>query len=257
MEQSQPEDPGQRKAGPRDRPEESSAIAGLGMERRAHPDRRGQPTSVWSAFAGARRRRHGRRTGEEQDIYVDIFQRRDVALLILIFVLNILDALFTLLWLQRGGVEANPFMAWILGIGNWAFLAQKCFVVGLWLVLLLVHKNFRMARLGLWSAASLYALLILYHFVLIASGVDPRGHDWVPEQARLEQMSQQGGYGGLDAQWAQPQTYRAQPGALQTIDLEVAPAAFGTYGNQAGPGGGGEPDRGLARMGDPAAPLTE
>ena len=39
-------------------------------------------------------------------------------------------------------------MDFFLDIGPGAFLVQKCFVVGAWLLLLLVHKNFRFARIG-------------------------------------------------------------------------------------------------------------
>ena len=85
-----------------------------------------------------------------------------------VLLLNILDALFTMLWLQRGGTEANPIMAWLLEIGNSAFLVQKCLIVGLWLVLLLVHKNFRIARVGLWALTGVYSLLLLYHLFLIS-----------------------------------------------------------------------------------------
>jgi len=142
-------------------------------DRRMRPDRRLEPTPFWSAFVGRRRRRHGRRAGESDGIYVDRFARRDVVLVVAILVLNIFDAFFTLIWLQRGGGEGNPVMAWLLEHGNGPFLIQKCIVVGAWLLLLVVHKNFRIARIGLWSLAAIYSLLILYHFALIATGVDP------------------------------------------------------------------------------------
>jgi len=143
-------------------------------DRRSHHDRRHRPTPSWAAFLGLRRRRAGRRAGETQDVYVDVFRSSDILLLVGIFVLNIFDALFTLLWLERGGGEGNPIMKWMLEEGDYVFLIQKCLVVGLWLVFLMIHKNFRFAKIGLWSLATFYALVILYHFVLIASGVDPK-----------------------------------------------------------------------------------
>lgn len=142
-------------------------------DRRAGRDRRGQPTPALSSFWGNGRRRSGRRQGESDRTYVDTFSRRDVALLLGIFILNIFDALFTLLWLQRGGSEANPFMAFLLEIGEGAFLLQKCIVVGIWLIVLLIHKNFRLARIGLYSLAGIYSLLILGHFALITSDLNP------------------------------------------------------------------------------------
>ncbi|MDG2333517.1 MAG: DUF5658 family protein [Myxococcota bacterium] len=144
------------------------------VERRSGDDRRQQPTSALAGLFARGKRKRGRRAGESEGIYVDRFTRGDVALLLGIFILNIFDAFFTMLWLQRGGGEANPFMAYLLEMGEEVFLLQKCIVVGIWLIVLLVHKNFRLARLGLYSLAGVYTLLVIGHFVLIGGDIDPR-----------------------------------------------------------------------------------
>ncbi len=141
------------------------------IDRRKGGDRRQQPTSPWAPFLGHRNRKRGRRDGEEANTYVDRFTPVDVALVVSVLLLNVLDALFTMLWIQRGGSEGNPVMAWVLEFGNSAFLVQKCLIVGVWLILLLVHKNFMIARVGLWVLAGVYSLLMLYHVVLIFFGV--------------------------------------------------------------------------------------
>jgi len=143
-----------------------------GEERRAD-DRRLQPTSPWNGLFGPVRRAGGRRSSDHRRAYVDRYTRSDVALLMAIFLLNVADAFFTMLWLDRGGREANPVMDFFLDIGPMAFLIQKCLVVGFWLVLLLVHKNFRLARLGLYASLAVYLLLMLLHFSLIALDVEP------------------------------------------------------------------------------------
>jgi hypothetical protein len=145
-----------------------------GVERRRSPDRRDAPTSPWSAFFGLRRRKAGRRAGERSRIYVDRFTGRDVLLVIAILLFNVFDSFFTLIWLQRGGAEGNPVMEWVLERGIGLFLVEKSLLVGGWLLVLVVHKNFRFAWIGLWSLAGVYGLLILYHLSLIASGIDPR-----------------------------------------------------------------------------------
>ncbi|MGB0618837.1 MAG: DUF5658 family protein [Myxococcota bacterium] len=142
-----------------------------GVERRVK-DRRAQPTRPWSGWLTPRRRAQGRRESDRAS-YVDRYSRRDVVLLLSIFLLNVGDAFFTMLWLSRGGREANPVMDFFLDIGPGAFLAQKCLVVGFWLVLLLVHKNFRFARLGLHASFVVYALLMLVHFGIILLGIEP------------------------------------------------------------------------------------
>jgi len=119
-----------------------------------------------------RRRASGRRESDRSG-YVDRYTRYDVWLLLSVFLLNVGDAAFTMRWLSRGGREANPVMDFFLDIGPGAFLAQKCLVVGFWLLLLLVHKNFRFARVGLYASLAVYAVLMLVHFGIIAFGVEP------------------------------------------------------------------------------------
>jgi hypothetical protein len=115
-----------------------------------------------------------------------------VALLMAIFLLNVGDAFFTMLWLDRGGREANPVMDFFLDIGPIAFLMQKCLVVGFWLVLLLVHKNFRFARIGLYASLLVYGILMIIHFGIIAFDIEPPRADEIAlssefrEQQRLQ-----------------------------------------------------------------------
>ena len=145
------------------------------LDRRVKSDRRDRPTRSWDSLLGRRRRVSGRRAGELDDAYVDRFGRREIGLVLAIFTLNIFDAFCTLVWLDRGGAEGNPVMDWALQAGDSVFLFQKCVVAGLWLLILLVHKNFRIARYGLWSLLAVYALLAVYHafLALFAEPIPP------------------------------------------------------------------------------------
>lgn len=142
-------------------------------DRRSALDRRERPTRIRDAFTTPRRRRLGRRNGEIDRTYVDRFTSRDVALLVGILMLNVFDAAFTLLWLQAGGQEANPIMVWFLEFGDRAFLMQKSVVVGMWLIILLIHKNFRVARIGLRCLLVLYVVILGLHLFLILTGAQP------------------------------------------------------------------------------------
>lgn len=137
------------------------------VDRRSQSDRRDRPTQSWDSLLGRRRRKLGRRDGESEERYVDRFGRREIGLVLAIFVLNIFDAFCTLAWLERGGSEGNPLMDWALQSGDSVFLFQKCVVAGIWLLILLVHKNFRIARVGLWSLLAVYSALALYHVFLV------------------------------------------------------------------------------------------
>jgi hypothetical protein len=138
--------------------------------RKAH--RRQRPTRPWSGLFGPLRRAHGRRLTDRAH-YVDVYSRKDAFLVLVIFMLNVGDAFMTMMWLSRGGREANPIMDFFLDIGPGAFIAQKCFIVGFWLLVLLMHKNFRFARIGLYAALMVYALLMILHFGIIALGITP------------------------------------------------------------------------------------
>lgn len=137
------------------------------VDRRTNADRRGRPTRSWDSLLGRRRRKAGRRKGESEELYVDRFGKRDVGLVLAIFSLNLFDAFCTLVWLDRGGSEGNPLMDWALQAGDSVFLFQKCAVAGVWLLVLLVHKNFRIAQIGMWSLLAVYAALALYHAFLV------------------------------------------------------------------------------------------
>ena len=152
-------------------PSRDAEPAWSGRDRRSS-DRRNRPTAPWKDLFTPLRRARGRRAADRSG-YVDRYSKQDVALLFAIFLLNIADAFMTMLWLHRGGGEANPIMAFFLDIGPFAFLAQKCLVVGFWLILLLVHKNFRLARIGLYASFAVYALLLVVHFGIVAFDVEP------------------------------------------------------------------------------------
>lgn len=160
---------------PRDEPSaaaEPSRTASPPPPDRRRSDRRTRPTRPWRDLFTPLRRARGRRASDQAS-YVDRYSKQDVGLLLAIFLLNVADAFMTMLWLHRGGREANPVMDFFLDFGPAAFLAQKCLVVGFWLILLLVHKNFRFAKIGLYASLAIYSLLLIVHFGIIAFGVEP------------------------------------------------------------------------------------
>ena len=136
-------------------------------DRRAAPrwdgiDRRGKPTPFLSrySFWGGRRTDNGRRDGESQPGYVDLYSPRLWALLLFFLCLNLLDSHFTMVYLQRGGAEANPIALWLLELGPFAFLIGKGLGVGFGALLFCILKNFPSARKGVMIALLLYQLFL-------------------------------------------------------------------------------------------------
>jgi hypothetical protein len=132
------------------------------------PDRRRGPTPRFSRFAWlGGRRRAGRRGGETENSFVDQYSGRMWLFLVWIAVMNGADSFFTIYHLQNGGVEINPVADLMLTTGRVGFVVLKSVLIALPLIVLCVHKNFALARAGLWIAAATYTLLFLYHLSLL------------------------------------------------------------------------------------------
>jgi Domain of unknown function (DUF5658) len=127
-------------------------------------DRRKRPTSPFSRYAFIGRRSAARRSGEGTNIYVDRYSGRVMAVLLLIAGLCILDALFTLLYLQRGGGEMNPLMDAAIQAGVIPFIVIKCGLTFAGITFLCLHKNFRFVRVIMASVLVLYVALMVYHY---------------------------------------------------------------------------------------------
>lgn len=131
------------------------------------PDRRRAPTARLSryTFFGGRRARP-RRDEEREGSFVDVYGRRLFFVVMWVALMNIGDSFFTLVHLQAGGVELNPVAKLMLTTGRWNFVFMKSILIALALIVLAVHKNFHLARIGLWTAAGTYTCLVAYHLAL-------------------------------------------------------------------------------------------
>ncbi len=131
------------------------------------PDRRRRATPRFSrySFVGGRRREI-RRGHEAEGTYVDLYGPYLLIALLWVALMNVGDSFFTLVHLQAGGIELNPIAERLLQTGRFGFVFWKCLLIGLALFVLALHKNFRLARIGIWVAAASYTLLVSYHLVL-------------------------------------------------------------------------------------------
>jgi hypothetical protein len=134
---------------------------------RRGPDRRSRSTprlSRYSFFKG--RRRGARRSDEHEGSFVDLYSPGMLLAILWIALMNSADSFFTIVHLQNGGQEVNPIAGALLGTGRAEFVLIKSAVISLALIVLCLHKNFHLARLGLWVAAVAYTALLAYHLVL-------------------------------------------------------------------------------------------
>ena len=136
-------------------------------ERRRGPDRRQRPTPMISryTFHGGRRK-GGRREGERENIYVDVYSPTLVWLLVIFFAMTVLDSVSTLIYLGKGGQELNPIAQWMIDTGPMFFVVAKGVVSAACLLFVMLHKTFKAARLALGVGFTFYFLLSGYHLVL-------------------------------------------------------------------------------------------
>lgn len=135
---------------------------------RSGGDRRGGPTPRFSrySFYGGRRAELRRET-ESEGSFVDRYKPGILFVVVWVALMNIGDSFFTLHHLQAGGIELNPVAERLLRTGRLGFVMWKSVMIALALLVLVLHKNFRLARLGMWAAALAYTLLFSYHLYLL------------------------------------------------------------------------------------------
>lgn len=82
----------------------------------------------------------------------------------LLFALNLLDALLTIVWVRSGvATEGNQLMASLLDIGNGPFLGVKIAIGTVTAIVLFKWGNRRLARYGLAVALAVYLGLMGIH----------------------------------------------------------------------------------------------
>jgi hypothetical protein len=131
-------------------------------------DRRREPTPVFSRYTLFGRRRINRRgTDRRRGYYVDLYNARLLAVLLLIVALSLMDALCTHQIIARGGSEWNPLMRVLLDISEHAFFSYKFVMTAIGVIILCLHKNFRFVRHLISMILLFYVLLMFYQVTIL------------------------------------------------------------------------------------------
>jgi hypothetical protein len=138
------------------------------VNKRILNDRRRQPTPVLSRFTlQGRRKSLRRKEDQERGGYVDRYGSGLFFLIVLIAGLNILDALFTLMILEDGGLEMNPIVRNTIQIYGDKFWIWKFAMVSVPLILLCLHNKFRLAIPALLGISAVYMTVVLFQIFLM------------------------------------------------------------------------------------------
>jgi hypothetical protein len=137
-------------------------------DKRIGKDRRQKPTARWSWYSFFGRRRFFRRkSDQEKDGYLDRYSSIVFFLLVLILGLNIFDSLFTMMILDLGDQEFNPFVRSFLELHGDMFWIWRFVVVSVALVLLYLHRGFMMIRRMVIAIGLIYVVIVVYQMYLI------------------------------------------------------------------------------------------
>jgi len=145
----------------------------MNIEKRSGLDRRSAHlrAAIYGLFLG--RRRSPRRITDKINGYIiDYVEPRFIAFVIFPLTLSILDALFTLWLLTKGGIELNPIMKILINKNPAIFFVSKLFLTNLGILILFLFRYFKVfGRLYvihiLYSVLGLYLALIVYELYLI------------------------------------------------------------------------------------------
>ena len=138
------------------------------VERRVHPDRR-RHNAFTALFSRRHRRKSPGRRKEDKVGYVDFYGPRVRIFVCAVLVLSVLDALLTQKEIATGMVrEANPLMNAVMAWGGmFAFYSLKLAMTALPLAVLVLHKNWPIAKFTAKVCLCCYVLVLLYHFGLL------------------------------------------------------------------------------------------
>jgi len=123
---------------------------------------RRRPPLKYMIFGG--RRISARRDSDKTDfIFVDRYSPWLLVVIVLLLILSLADAFFTLYLIEHGATEINPIMAYFLSLGPWPFIFSKYFITCSGILCLLVAHNlyFKPLRMHVKSIFPVFILIFL------------------------------------------------------------------------------------------------
>jgi hypothetical protein len=145
--------------------EEGESAQGL-AERRSGVDRRARTLRI---FSGYRRRRSKGRRETDRANYIDIYDAGSWGVALSVLILSIMDALLTSFQISIGkSQEANPLMHMVIvRKGIYAFVGFKAAMTALPLAIIMLHKEWKLARYAARLCLGSYILIAFYHIYLL------------------------------------------------------------------------------------------
>ena len=114
------------------------------------------------------RRERSRRDEDRGKAFIfDLYNQKLFLAITVILVLSILDAVLTLVVIQRGARELNPVMAYFLEHGTLIFIVAKYVLTSIGVLILLIFKNVFLTKINIYTH-SLFPCVIFVFLTVIA-----------------------------------------------------------------------------------------
>ena len=134
-------------------------------------------TTSWNTLYGTlfkTRRKHSRRAEDQINNYIDWHGHKPLIATLLIILLCFADAFLTTVLLDKGAVEVNILMDWLIQKDIHIFTVVKMAVTGTALLVLVMHFNFIIyryiaVRYLMYALIPVYLALILHELNMLAT----------------------------------------------------------------------------------------
>jgi hypothetical protein len=133
----------------------------MSTEKRNTTDRRSTPTKPFSRYSLRGRRMRARRAEESKNFFVDRYGLHYFIMIVMILMLCILDAYFTLKIIRYGGNEVNPLMAVAIDHTPGITMIIKYLMTAGGIIIILVYKNFMFFG-KIRTAYFIYVVFLIY-----------------------------------------------------------------------------------------------
>ena len=137
-------------------------------EKRRGTDRRTNNKARLKYLLFNGRRERSRRDEDREKAFIfDRYNQKLFLAITAILVLSILDAVLTLVVIQRGARELNPVMAYFLEHGTLTFIVAKYVLTSIGVLMLLILKNVFLTKIKIYTH-SLFPCVIFVFIAVIA-----------------------------------------------------------------------------------------
>ena len=114
-----------------------------------------------------RRERSRRNEDRGKVVIFDRYNQRLFLAITTILILSTLDALLTLVVIQRGAKELNPVMAYFLEHGTLTFVVAKYVLTSIGVLILLVLKNVFLTKIKIYTHSLFPCVIVVFIIVIV------------------------------------------------------------------------------------------